>query len=238
LSFLYVYTQKGEKKEPQKCFFFKNRTFIPHFTYICSVLWPFNMILTPSIIADFKAGRLDSFYTEAYADLLTYAARLLGDHHALLAEDIVQDAIFKSYQQRNIITNGQQWKTYLFRIVHNAVVSIHRNHAAEQRYLSQQHNMEEDFTRTFIQQETFERLFAAIDALPERYQQIFQLSFEEGLRNNEIAERLQVSTRTIVKNKSRLVELVRQRLDKESKDGCMNSSITVIMLLQTALSIP
>lgn len=68
------------------------------------------MQLNPSIIADFKAGRLDTFYAEAYPALLTYAARLLGEHHALMAEDCVQDAIFASYQQRDGIRDAFLWK--------------------------------------------------------------------------------------------------------------------------------
>ena len=167
------------------------------------------MRLTDAIISDFKAGRLDAFYAEAYAPLLTYAARLLGGQYALLAEDCVQDAIFTSYQHRDGIMDAAQWKTYLFRLVHNGAVSILRKHQAQQNYLAEQSGVEADFTRSLIQQETLDLLFEAIDALPERYLRIFNLSFEQGLRNTEIAELLRISTRAVVKQKSRLVELVR-----------------------------
>ena len=170
------------------------------------------MELTTAIIADFKAGRLDTFYAEAYADLLTYAARVLGEHYALMAEDIVQDAIFTSYQQRDSIREPRQWKTFLFQLVHNGAVSLLRHHDAQQRYLSQQTDIEEDFTRSFIQQETLEALYDAIDTLPERYQRLLQLSFEQGLRNTDIAERLCISTRAVTKQKARLLELLRKQL--------------------------
>lgn len=168
------------------------------------------MHLTPSIIDEFKAGRLDTFYAEAYAPLLTYAVRLLGDQYALLAEDCVQDAIFASYQRRADISNPQQWKTYLFRLVHNAAVSILRHHTAQQNYLREQEAIEEDFMHNLIQQETLDRLFTAIDALPERYRRLFNLSFSEGLRNKEIAQLLDVSVRAVVKQKARLIQLIRQ----------------------------
>ena len=171
------------------------------------------MQLNPSIIADFKAGRLDTFYVEAYPALLTYAARLLGEHHALMAEDCVQDAIFASYQQRDGIRDALQWKNYLFHLVHNNVVSVLRHHQAQQNYLREQYDIEEDFTRSYIQQETLDTLFQAIDALPDRYRRLFHLSFEQGLRNTEIAKLLQVSTRAVTKQKARLLQLVRQQLD-------------------------
>lgn len=187
------------------------------------------MQLTPSIIADFKGGRLESFYAEAYADLLTYATRLLGEQHALMAEDIVQDTIFKSYQHRSGIVDGRQWKTYLFRLIHNAAVSIHRSHAAQQRYLSQQVELEDDFTRSLVEQETLERLFEAIDELPERYRRLFDLSFEQGLRNEEVAQLLSVSTRAVVKQKARLIDLVGQRL---RRDGTPLALLALSLLVQ------
>ena len=170
------------------------------------------MLLTPSIIADFQAGHLDSFYAEAYAPLLTYAARLLGDYHNLLAEDCVQDAIFASYQQRASICNGAQWRTFLYQLVHNNVISVLRHHSAKENFLREQSTVEEDFTRSYIQQETLETLFTAIDALPHRYRRIFELSFEQGLRNTEIAQLLGVSTRTVTKQKTNLVALLREQL--------------------------
>ena len=188
-----------------------------HFAYFCTAKAR-TMNLTPTIIQDFKSGNLESFYSEAYADLLTYAERQLGEHHALLAEDLVQDAIFQSYRQRDAIADGQQWKTFLFRLIHNAAVSLRRSHSAEQRYLSHEQYAasqqvgEADFVRSLVQQETLERLFGAIRSLPHRYQNIFQLSFEQGLRNPEIAELLKISVRAVVKQKTRLLQLLRQRL--------------------------
>ena len=173
------------------------------------------MHLTPSIIADFQAGRLDTFYAEAYAPLLTYAARLLGEQYALLAEDCVQDAIFASYQRRRDIGDPGQWQTFLFRTVHNQAVSILRRHNAQQNYLREQTAVEEDFTQSLMQQETLDTLFTAIESLPERYRRLFSLSFGEGLRNREVAELLKVSVRAVVKQKARLIQLVRQHSRRE-----------------------
>lgn len=175
------------------------------------------MQLKPSVIADFKAGRLDTFYAEAYADLLTFAARQLGESHALMAEDVVQEVIFQSYQRRAGISDSAQWKAFLFRSIHNAAVSIRRKHASEQRYLNQHREDAEDLEHSIVEQETLECLFDAIDALPERYRRIFDLSFEKGLRNTEVAELLNVSTRAVTKQKARMIELVKKHMRKQSE---------------------
>ena len=50
------------------------------------------------ILADFKKGKLESFYQQVYGKLLLYASRQLGQHYSFLAEDCVQDAVCKAYQ--------------------------------------------------------------------------------------------------------------------------------------------
>ena len=174
------------------------------------------MQLTPSILDDFRAGRLQSFYAEAYAPLLTYAARLLGERYALLAEDCVQDAIFASYERRDSISDVNQWKTFLFRLVHNSAISIIRHQQAQEHYLNEQADLEDDFLRSMIQQETLDSLFTAIRSLPQNYQRLFQLSFVQGLRNKDVAEILQVSIRAVTKQKSRLFSMVRKSLSSLS----------------------
>jgi len=214
VAFCGIYANSVQKGTSEAHFLHLFRLFAPFllaFCYFCPAI-RVPMHLTSAIIADFKAGRLASFYAEAYAPLLTYAARVLGEQYALLAEDCVQDAIFASYQRRADISDPLQWKTFLFRAVHNGAVSILRHHRAQQNYLKEQSDVEDDFTRSLIEQETLDTLFSGIRALPDRYRRIFSLSFEQGLRNTEIARLLSISTRAVTKQKARLVELLRQRL--------------------------
>lgn len=47
------------------------------------------MVITESIFNDFKRGSIDSLYAEAWSPLMAYAARVLGDRYAMMAEDCV-----------------------------------------------------------------------------------------------------------------------------------------------------
>ena len=49
------------------------------------------------IFADFKQGELAQFYRLMYPELMVYANRLLGADFAFLAEDCVQNAVYKCY---------------------------------------------------------------------------------------------------------------------------------------------
>ena len=54
-----------------------------------------------------------------------------------------------------------------------------------------------------------------MDALPEMYRELFRLSFEQGLKNAEIAELLCVSEITVKKRKARMLEKIRRLLGRD-----------------------
>lgn len=176
------------------------------------------MELTQAIIDDFKAGNLDAFYREAYPALLTYAARQLADGYAFLAEDCVQDCIFRSYQERDRITDPVSWRAYLYTSVHNACANLLRHHRVHADYVSQSSSASEmsNVALSFIEQEAFDLLYDAIDRLPDKYRRIFDLSFEQGLSNSEIAQMLSLSVSGVKKQKSKMLQMLREALPKES----------------------
>lgn len=175
------------------------------------------MLLTPSIVKEFKAGKLDNFYKEAYPALLTYATRILNDGYAFLAEDCVQECIFKSYEERDKIKDPESWRSFLYASVHNRAVSFLRQNKAYHRYLSlTKEDIEEDFSLTMIEQETLDELFHAISLLPDKYQRIFELSFEQSLSNSEVAAALGLSLSGMKKQKSKMLEILRNNISKDA----------------------
>ncbi len=178
------------------------------------------MKLYEHIFAEFKEGRLTPFYEKMYPELMAYATHLLGNEYAFLAEDCVQDSVFKAYQQTQVFTSPLQWKIFLYTCLRNEAISILRKGQAQKNYLSQVEEETEDLSLCFIEQETLTLLYSAIDALPEKYKTIFELSFEQGLKNAEIAEQLQIAEVTVKKQKARLIELLRNdlvnKIDKDS----------------------
>ena len=76
--------------------------------------------------------------------------------------------------------------------------------------------MERDISYALIRQETLDRLFAAIDRLPPQYREIFELNFEQGLKNKEIARLLDVAEITVKKRKARMLEMLRGWLGPEA----------------------
>lgn len=162
------------------------------------------------IFYDFKKGNIDSFYKYIFPDILVYATSLLRGELAVKAEDCVQDAIEVSYRRRNQFTSPAQWKAFIITCIRNRAISIMRHNEAHENYISDRipEEFTEDVLQDYINLETRVRIYNAIASLPEELKQIFNLSFEEGLRNKEIARQLEVAEITIKKRKARMLGLL------------------------------
>lgn len=167
-----------------------------------------------NLYADFKSGRFHLLYSEFYPALIDYAIRYLGPKYAYLAEDCVQESIFRTYLCRERIPDESSLKTYLYTAVRNRAVSILRKDRSQAAYLKRLDLSEQDITASLIEQETMRRLFVAVDALPEKSRQIFDLSFGEGMKNREIAQRLGISESAVKKRKIRMLDFLRASVDR------------------------
>lgn len=74
------------------------------------------------VLAEFKSGKLETFYKNTYGQLLLYASRYLGNDYSFLAEDCVQDAIYKAYQQRETFSSVSTFKSFLYSCIRNAAI--------------------------------------------------------------------------------------------------------------------
>lgn len=168
--------------------------------------------LTERAYRKFIDGDIGFFYTYIYSDLILYASSCLPGQLSIMSEDCVQNAVEKAYHRREDFTSAGQWKAFLITCIRNKAISYMRNSSAADRYqefvagLDQIH---EDILMDYIRQETLQRLYAAIDALPHDMRDLLEMSFEEGLSNSDIARRIGVAEITVKKRKARLIALLR-----------------------------
>lgn len=170
------------------------------------------MVITEAILNDFRQGKIESLYTEVYPSLILYASRCLGDDYAFLAEDCVQDTIYKVYGLRDSFQTPAHFKSYLYNSIHNAAVSILRKGNSRRNYLSSQQELATDLHDAIIEQETIDLLYDAISHLPPELHSVFSLSFEQGLKNEEVAERLGCSVSTVKNRKNSILASLRRHV--------------------------
>ena len=177
------------------------------------------MAQTEQLLSEFKSGNIGTFYNELYAKLLVYASRHLGPDYAFLAEDCVQDAVYKAYEQRGSFKSVLTLKAFLYSCIHHAAIDILRKNQAQSNYLSQQDDRTE---------ETLNLLYDSIERLPEKYRRIFELHFQQGLKNAEIAQLLGITESAVKKQKACMLDLLRKDLQKRTG----NHFLAATLLLQ------
>ena len=159
---------------------------------------------------DFRRGRIDRLYMQLYPSLLCYAERTLGAQDAFLAEDCVQNAIYKVYLKRKTFDDAMAMRSYLFACVHNEIVNIQRKNILNDKFVKEQPLTEETIFDELVLQETLNKIYKVIDSLSTEQRELFRMSFVDGLKNIEIAQQLNLSPETIKKRKAKIVNHLRQ----------------------------
>lgn len=184
------------------------------------------MVLTQDTLTAFSQGDIAPLYNKVYPSLLAFSYRCLGSDYGFLAEDAVQDAIYHAYQKRDSFSSPFHLKSFLYTAIHNKCVSTLRKHNSRERYVSQQSTSTDDLLGRIIEQETLDLLYTAISSLPNDLKTIFDLSFEQGLKNAEIACVIGMSESSVKKKKARLIQLLRTQLGG-------NEAMAVLFLVAT-----
>ena len=180
------------------------------------------------IFINFREGKIEPLYKEMYSRLILYASRCLGDDASFMSEDCVQDAIYRTYCMRDSFHSAATFKSYLYACVHNQAITVLRKQTAQEKYLANRE--EEDFQNSLLEQEVLDMLFDSIRALPDRYRHLFDLSFEQGLKNAEIAALLNVSECAVKKQKATLIKLVREEIIRRTGNQSISLSAMALLL--------
>jgi RNA polymerase sigma-70 factor, ECF subfamily len=159
-------------------------------------------------------GQFESLFRSSYVSLVRYATTILKDHDT--AEEIVQDLYFRIWQDREKLNIESSLNGYLFRSVHNRCLhhiehtKVVERHAEEMSY--RETDSPESPSDILNYKELQEKVAKILEKLPERCGQIFTMSRFEGLKYNEIAEKLSVSVKTVEANMGRALKEFRKEL--------------------------
>jgi RNA polymerase sigma-70 factor (family 1) len=148
-------------------------------------------------IRDNNVEAYRTLYAQFYASLCVYALRYVQDKH--VAEDCVQEVFLKIWKDRNLINITSSVRSYLLVSVRNTCLNLIEKQKLEftyeQHILATYDPFEEDDLYSI--EELTNLIEEAINKLPEKYQQVFRMSRFDNLKNKEIAERLNISIKTV-----------------------------------------
>jgi len=155
-----------------------------------------------NIINGLKRGDTDAFayiYKLYYSRLVYFAKQLVADEPE--AQDIVSGAFIKLWQRHAGFDHLSNVKAFLYIAVRNASFDFlkyaKRLAGNKKGYAYWTDDKEEEILHLMLKAELLQEIVAEIEKLPPQYQAVCKLSFFEGLRNDDIAQRLGISVKTV-----------------------------------------
>ncbi|MFZ5845608.1 MAG: RNA polymerase sigma factor [Patescibacteria group bacterium] len=146
--------------------------------------------------------------------LFNFCVRIVIDR--ALAEELVQDALFKIYTTIGRIDTSRRFSIYAFEIVKNMGLSALRRQKREVS-LEEVVGIGEDaaFYEQLAQKEEMARVRRVVARLRKEYQEVIRLYYFEDLSYKEIGKRLQIPLNTVRTHLRRAREALRQELENE-----------------------
>jgi RNA polymerase sigma-70 factor (family 1) len=171
----------------------------------------------PSVIEAFKKGdpkTFDSFFRSFYPHLCYFASQLIGDSPEV--EDIVKDSFVKLWRKHADFDSVGGIKSFLYVTTRNDCISSlrHRrvkNTFREEMVYLQESRRDELILHRLIRAELMQEIYEEIRQLPDKRREVLQMAYLEGMKNDEIAQRLNISVYTVKVHKVKALSFLRVR---------------------------
>lgn len=164
--------------------------------------------------SDGDQGAFREIYSRYKEFVFAVVAARLDDEDD--AKDITQEIFINLWTARDRLTGLRDFKTYLYVLSRNQVVSAYRKrntrikgegylleHLAEIEYSAEDHKLAFELNTTIVK---------TVEQLPETMRSCYQLSKNEGKENREIATILNISEKTVRNNVSEALKRVKLNL--------------------------
>jgi RNA polymerase sigma-70 factor (family 1) len=133
--------------------------------------------------------------------------------------DVVQDVFLSLWKKRYDLNKDTNLEAYLFTVTKNSVISIFRKKISEKGYLEHLRNVailyhndnEEQLDYKYLS----EKIQELIAMLPDHRKRIFQMSKEKGMSNKAIAEKLNISVKTVEDHMTKARRFIREHLTEQ-----------------------
>lgn len=158
-----------------------------------------------------KEKEFDIYFRKLYLPLGMFALRIVGD--AEVAEEIVADTFANIWQKIHEGLEIDNFKAYIYQSVRNECLSFLRN----KKEIIDLENILEVDEETIDTSERDAKIWRAIDELPPKCREVFLLSKRDGLSNEEIAEEMGISIKTVKNQMTKAFSRLREALSSGHK---------------------
>jgi RNA polymerase sigma-70 factor (family 1) len=169
------------------------------------------------IVGAIKQGNeriFEETFRKYYQSLCNYANSILKEMDE--SEEIVQNLFLSIWEKRSDLEITISLKSYLYRAVHNHCLNRIKHLKIREEYQQYATNFYdasyESVSQTIMKNELEQKIEEAIKKLPEQCRLIFRMSRFEELKYNEIAEKLELSPKTVENQIGKALKFLRIEL--------------------------
>jgi RNA polymerase sigma-70 factor (ECF subfamily) len=173
------------------------------------------------LMQEIKAGNMfafDELYRKYNKKLYKFGYSILKSTEE--AENLIQDVFLNLWENRYKVEKNSSIKSYVFTITYNSAISIIRKKTRESQFIEYLKTLQdinvEPVNVELEYNELTNKLDEIIKELPKRQKEVYLLHKVEGLKYNEIAERLNISVNTIENHMSHALKTIRKKLGNYS----------------------
>jgi RNA polymerase sigma-70 factor (ECF subfamily) len=149
-----------------------------------------------------------------YPGLVIYAAQFIANKED--AEEIVQSFFVRFWEKHTRFNDCESLKAYFFSSVKNRSIDFLKHQKIEQKYIHEMLDLSQNHLAydpdLYVNSELQERLTSGINKLSPKCKEIFIMSRLQGLKNEEIAVKLELSKRTVETQISNALKVLRVEL--------------------------
>lgn len=158
----------------------------------------------------------ESIFDEYHAYLYAVAYRYLKD--GARAEDAVQHTFMRLWENRSDVDSEKNIRNLLFTVMKNYILNYIRHNVlvCQKHYeIAQKNsNFEDDFSLKLEDANLKEHLHMLIDALPPQKREVCVLKVVDGMTNQEIADKMDISVPTVKSHYTQTIKILRSQIGK------------------------
>ena len=180
----------------------------------------------------------EKLFFHYYDDLYRFAFRYLQQRE--LAEEVVSDVFMSIWQKRQSFSEVKNLKVYLYVITKNHALNYLKKNSKSLLFFAhevQHHDVSttDNPESKLLNDELRKEIDAAIDELPDRCKEVFQLVRLDGLKYKEVAEILDISVKTVENQLRIAVQRLSSQLIHHFKGRQRKNTLKAILVAAAVL---
>jgi RNA polymerase sigma-70 factor (ECF subfamily) len=161
-------------------------------------------------LASKNLNNFEELFRGLFKPLCSFAMKFTGDLDA--AKNIVHDVFIQVWEKFDSLPPDTNYKSYCFTAVRNKCLNYIRD---KRKFVMlenvQEHHMSE-LNSSIETSELEMKIEAAIASLPEKCRMVFELSRIEGLKYAQIAQKMDISIKTVEAQMSKALVIMKEHL--------------------------